>query len=314
MKLSSFLKLVEIQTKVASIIPFLFGSLYVYYRYHVFSVKNAIIMFASMIIFDMTTTMINNYMDYKRAIKKEGYGYEIHNAIVRDDLSPNHVRILIVLMLGLSASLGLLLVSETSNLVLVLGVICFIIGISYSYGPLPISRTPFGEIFSGITMGLILTFISMYIHIYDQKFIALQLESAHVELFMNVSQLLVLLIVCIPLTTGIANIMLANNICDMEDDLVNHRYTLPICMGKERSLLLFFALYIFGYFSIIFGVMIGVLPFISLVTLITLKPVLDHIKQFIAAPSKQHTFILSVKNFILINVVYLLTILIAILF
>ena len=97
MNFSSFLKLIEIQTKVASIIPFLFGSLYVYYRYHVFSIKNAVIMFISMIIFDMTTTMINNYMDYKQAIKKEGYGYEIHNPIVGDQLAPKQIKRLIIL-------------------------------------------------------------------------------------------------------------------------------------------------------------------------------------------------------------------------
>ncbi|MTK21236.1 1,4-dihydroxy-2-naphthoate polyprenyltransferase [Turicibacter sanguinis] len=312
MNFSSFLKLIEIQTKVASIIPFLFGSLYVYYRYHVFSIKNAVIMFISMIIFDMTTTMINNYMDYKQAIKKEGYGYEIHNPIVGDQLAPKQIKRLIIFMLCLSGCFGLLLVSQTNAFVLFLGIICFIIGIGYSFGPLPISRTPFGEIFSGITMGLILTFISMYIHIYDQEFIRFHHESTHIELFMNVSQLLVLVIVSIPLIMGISNIMLANNICDMDDDLINQRYTLPICIGKERALLLFFALYIFGYFSIIFGVMIGVLPFVSLVTLVTLKPVLHHIKQFVDAPSKQHTFSLSVKIFILINVVYLSSILIAI--
>ena len=99
MNFSSFLKLIEIQTKVASIIPFLFGSLYVYYRYHVFSIKNAVIMFISMIIFDMTTTMINNYMDYKQAIKKEGYGYEIHNPIVGDQLAPKQIKRLIIFML-----------------------------------------------------------------------------------------------------------------------------------------------------------------------------------------------------------------------
>ena len=59
MSISSFLKLVEIQTKVASIIPFLFGSFYVYYRFDTFSMVNALILFISMIIFDMTTTTIN---------------------------------------------------------------------------------------------------------------------------------------------------------------------------------------------------------------------------------------------------------------
>lgn len=45
MNVSSFLKLVEIQTKVASVIPFLLGTFYILYRYDNFNVKNAIIIF-----------------------------------------------------------------------------------------------------------------------------------------------------------------------------------------------------------------------------------------------------------------------------
>ena len=54
MNIKSFLKLVEIQTKVASVIPYLLGTFYALYRYDNFNIKNAIIMFLSMIIFDMT--------------------------------------------------------------------------------------------------------------------------------------------------------------------------------------------------------------------------------------------------------------------
>lgn len=314
MTFTSFLKLVEIQTKVASLIPFLFGSLYAYYRFNVFSLENALILFGSMIIFDMTTTTINNYMDYKKAIKKEGYGYEIHNAIVAHALSPRNVRILIGLMLLLSSLLGLLLVSKTNIIILLLGILCFLIGIGYSYGPLPISRTPFGEIFSGVTMGFILTFITIYIHIFDQDVINLSFIASHLEMFIDLSLLLSLVIITLPLVAGISNIMLANNICDMKDDLANKRYTLPIYIGKETALVLFFALYVFAYFAIILGVFVNVLPIFSLLTLLTIKPVLTHVKLFSKNQNKEETFILSVKNFILINTVYIITILLAIIF
>lgn len=313
MSIASFLKLVEIQTKVASLIPFLFGSFYVYYRFETFSIVNALILFISMIIFDMTTTTINNYMDYKKAIKKEGYGYETHNAIVKDALQPGHVVILIIIMLVLSSLLGIVLVMRTNLIILLLGMICFAIGISYSFGPLPISRTPFGEVFSGLTMGFILTFISMYVHIFNQDVVNLNLIASHLEMFINVSLILSLIIITLPLVTGIANIMLANNICDMDDDIVNRRYTLPICIGKENSLVLYFALYVFGYCSIVLGVVLNVLPFVSLLTLLTIKPVVKHVKQFNQIQTKKDTFILSVKNFIIINLVYIVTIILAIL-
>lgn len=67
MSLESFLKLVEIQTKVASVIPFALGTLYTVYHFGIFNPKNFIIMFISLLSFDMVTTAINNYYDYKRA-------------------------------------------------------------------------------------------------------------------------------------------------------------------------------------------------------------------------------------------------------
>ena len=42
MDIKSFLKLVEIQTKVASVIPYLLGTFYVLYRYENFNLKNAV--------------------------------------------------------------------------------------------------------------------------------------------------------------------------------------------------------------------------------------------------------------------------------
>ena len=130
MNIKSFLKLVEIQTKVASVIPYLIGTFYALYRYDNFNTKNAIIMFLSMIIFEMTTTAINNYMDYAKAVKKEGYGYETHNAIVSYKLNPKVVRITIVIMLAIAALLGLLLVKNTNIIVLLIGVVSFFIGIT----------------------------------------------------------------------------------------------------------------------------------------------------------------------------------------
>lgn len=314
MNISSFFKLVEIQTKVASVIPFLFGTSYVLYKFDTFNLFNAILMFLSMIIFDMTTTAINNYIDYSKAIKKEGYGYESHNAIVRDNLNPTLVRLIIYIMLLTASLLGILLFLNTNIIVLLLGVLSFIIGILYSFGPIPISRTPFGEIFSGLTMGLLLTFISIYIHIFDQGIIQLSIDGIHFSLTVDYAMLISLFIVTLPLVVGISNIMLANNICDMEDDLDNKRYTLPLFIGKGPSLCLFASLYFIGFAAILLGVILHILPWTSLIALLTLKPVIVHLKKFKAVQSKEHTFILAVKNFLIVNVIYILTILPGILF
>ncbi len=310
MNIISFLELVEIQTKVASVIPYLLGTFYALYRYDNFNLKNAIIMFLSMIIFDMTTTAINNYMDYAKAIKKEGYGYETHNAIVSNNLNPKVVRVLICTMLVIAATLGLLLVKNTNIIVLLIGAISFVIGIAYSFGPIPISRTPFGEIFSGLAMGLIITFLSIYIHIFDMGVLSVNINGlSNVSITFNFIELINIFIICLSPIMGISNIMLANNICDIDEDIENKRYTLPIYIGKENALKVFKWLYYAGFISIFIGVVLRVLPVVSIVTLLVLKVVQGNINKFNKLQTKKNTFVLAVKNFVITNLVYAITIL-----
>ncbi|MBU3131100.1 1,4-dihydroxy-2-naphthoate polyprenyltransferase [Clostridium gasigenes] len=314
MNIQSFLKLVEIQTKVASVIPFMIGTSYAIFKFDNFNIKNAFLMFLAMIFFDMTTTAINNYMDYKKAIKKDGYGYETHNAVVSYNINPKTVRVTIYIMLVIAAVLGIVLVKNTDIVVLALGMVSFTIGILYSFGPIPISRTPFGEILSGLTMGFIITFISVYIHIFDFNIIkiTLSLSSNLLGLSLNINELVSIFIVSIPAIVGISNIMLANNICDIEEDIENKRYTLPIYIGKENALKIFKALYYIGFISIIVGVVFRILPWISLVTLIALKPINNNINEFMKLQTKKDTFILAVKNFVAMNGIYIVTIIVGI--
>ncbi|KAI4453214.1 presequence protease [Holotrichia oblita] len=138
---------------------------YACYRYGKLDVLNVVIMFCSLICFDMATTAINNYIDFKKANKKEGYGYEMHNAMHRYQIKERDAVATIIILLILAVLSGCLLVYRTNVIVLMLGVFSFGIGIIYTFGPIPISRTPLGELFSGGVMGLIIPFLAVYIHV-----------------------------------------------------------------------------------------------------------------------------------------------------
>jgi 1,4-dihydroxy-2-naphthoate octaprenyltransferase len=308
MKIKAFLKLVEIQTKVASVIPFMTALVYVLYSTGRLNAVNMVVMFFSMLIFDMTVTALNNYFDYKRAEKKHGYNYEIHNSIVQYRLKISTVRVVIIIMIVVSATLGLLLVYLTNVITLVLGAACFAIGIVYSYGPMPISRTPFGEIFSGLTMGLGIPFITYFINVFDQNVLNISLVSNTFSLSFDLYQIVGICLVSLPAVFGIANIMLANNICDMEDDLPNKRYTLPIVVGKERAIVLLKILFALAYAAIVAAVVLGVLPLYSLLTLLTIIPLTKNIKRFTANPTKKDTFGAIVGSFVMITVSLIITI------
>ncbi|OGO79504.1 MAG: 1,4-dihydroxy-2-naphthoate polyprenyltransferase [Clostridiales bacterium GWB2_37_7] len=308
MNLMSFLKLVEIQTKVASIIPFMLGTSYALYRFGSFNIINFVLMLTSLLSFDMTTTALNNYVDYKKAIKKHGFGYESHNAIVNYKLKEGTVIAVIVLMLAIAVVAGILLYFNTGFVVLLLGAISFAIGILYSFGPIPISRTPFGEIFSGFIMGFVITFLSVYIHIKDFGFIIMSYYGGIFKMSLNLSEFGYIMLISVLPICGIANIMLANNICDIEDDIANRRYTLPVYIGRENALMIFKLIYYIGYIAIVIASFLRILPVLSVAVLATLIIVNKNIKEFYMQQTKKDTFILAVKNFVLVNLALIFTI------
>lgn len=314
MTIPSFFKLVEIQTKVASMIPLLLGTSYALYHFNTFNPTNLLLFLLSLLLFDMATTGVNNYMDFKKARKTDGYGYEVHNAIGSYNLSERSVLLAIFILIGISMVLGLLLVFRTNIIVLFLGGLSFLIGILYSSGPIPISRTPFGEIFSGLCMGFIIVFLSVYIHIYHSNIISISYSHEILSVSGNIVELFYIFLISLPSVFCISNIMLANNICDMEEDIENKRYTLPIYIGKPLGLKLFKILYLLVYLTIMVLIILRIVPIWSTFSLFSFILVNKNINIFLKTQSKADTFVIAVKNFVLIHVFYIPTIILGILF
>ncbi|MEK4849378.1 1,4-dihydroxy-2-naphthoate polyprenyltransferase [Paenibacillus sp. FSL H7-0756] len=311
MNLRTFFKFVELPTKVASMLPLLLGTLYALYRFEDFYILRFVLMLVSLLSFDMATTAINNYYDFKKAAKTHGYGYETHNPIVRFKLKESTVVALIVILLVLAAGGGIALVFQTGLLVFLLGGLSFLIGILYSFGPIPISRMPLGELFSGLFMGFVIIFISAYIHS-DQAVVTLLLKGEWISLHINFLEVLYLFWFSVPAILGIAGIMLANNICDIEDDIENRRYTLPVYIGRENALLLWRLLYYVSFADLIVLVLLGVHPVLVLLLLLTLIPLCRNIARFYQEQHKGTTFILAVKNFVLMSAARILVLGIAV--
>lgn len=301
MSIGSFLKLVEIQTKVASMIPFLLGTMFTLYRYNNFKPENFIIMFVSLLSFDMATTAINNYYDYKKATRTKDDSYRKTNIIGRDNLKESTVIGIIVTLVLIAIVFGAILTVKTDVVVLLIGAISFATGVLYTFGPIPLSRMPLGEMFSGFFMGFIILFLSIYIHIFDSNIVVIGFQNGILNVSVNVVEVIYMFLISIPAVGGIANIMLANNTCDLEEDIINKRYTLPYYIGRNSALGLFKALYYIGYLAIIAMVILKIAPLAVLLVLLTIIPVNKHINMFYEKQVKSETFVLGVKNFLIMN-------------
>ena len=292
-----FLNYVEIRTKIASLLPFLLGLSYVLYTYKQVDIRNTLLFFISMLCFDMATTALNNYID----VKANGKILEFSQKTAKQ---------ILYFLLILAILLGLALVFYTGVIVLVLGALCFGVGIFYTFGPVPISRMPLGEIFSGLFMGLFIPFLVVFINAPEDSLIYFTFTNWLLQVSFNILDLLKLGVVTIPAITGIANIMLANNICDLDEDVKVNRFTLPYYTGVKNALNIFAALYYLGFAAIIIMVVFGILPVYGLITIVGLIPIYKNISKFRKQQSKTITFPLSVQNLVisLVPVIIILTI------
>lgn len=299
MSLSNFLKLVEIQTKLASLFPFVIGVLFSLTYFGQVHWGYTALFFIAMLVFDMTTTAINNYMDFKKA-KDETYREEV-NIIGEANINEKLVASLIWAMLALAAVIGFYLSYQTGWILFVVGGLCCLIGVFYTFGPVPLSRMPLGEIFSGVTMGFGIFLITIYINAFDLNFLRIDIQQWQFAMTGDLKQLLAIFIASLPMVFTIANIMLANNLCDLDEDIKNHRYTLPYYIGRESGVKLFKVLMYSCYIVIIITVITKIYPWPVLITLGTLPIIVKKVRLFSAKQVKRETFIVSIQNSIVLN-------------
>lgn len=282
-----FLKYVEIMTKITSTFTFLLTIAFLLYQKETINWGLTLLFFAGMFMFDLTTTAINNYIDTKN--NHQTLQFKRRTALI-----------IIYVLFAISTALGLYLAYLTDIVVLITGGLCFLCGVFYTYGPVPISRTPLGELLSGFFYGMLIPFILVYINTPAGTYLTFELSLSELNLRVNIWPFIALFLLSIIPFATTANIMLANNICDLEKDIAVKRHTLPYYIGR-KALYLFAALYYSTYVTVIAMVVTGILHPVCLLSLLTLIPVQANINTFFKKQEKESTFICAIKNFIIIN-------------
>lgn len=199
------------------------------------------------------TNMFNEYYDFKRGLDNE-QSVGIGGTIVRDGVQPKTVMTIALSFYGLAILLGFYICANTSWWLAAIGLICMAVGYFYTGGPFPIAYTPFGEIVAGFFMGILIILIAYYIQTgtIDKTGI----------------------LISIPISILVGQIMLANNIRDLDGDKENGRKTLAILIGRSRAIYLMGTMFAISYLWIFALIINGsVSPWVALIILSTPKAV-----------------------------------------
>lgn len=281
MNLAVFLELVEFKAKTASVLPFFIGICFSLYNFHKLHLGLVLLYFIAMVIFNMAVDILDNYNDYHHATEIHDYR-EKTNIIGRENLDLRIVFRMMIGMIIVSAMIGIGLSFIVGWPFLLMGLFCYGVGIFYSSGPKPLSSLPLGEVFSGITMGFMITLLCVFLNTYD----VFQWS------FTNISEIFM---ISLPNTLWIANLMLANNICDLEEDETNNRFTLVHYLGKHQALNLFVTLNILAFLAILLSVLLGFAPWSMLGTFLVAPFIFKQVQLFLKRQIKRETFICAVR-------------------
>lgn len=205
-------------------------------------------MLLASILIQAATNMFNEYYDYARGLDNEN-SVGIGGTIVRDGIRPQMVLLLALSFFAAAGLLGVYICASSSWWVAAVGLVSMLFGYLYTGGPFPIAYTPLGELTAGFFMGTIIIAISYFIQ--------------------TMTLTADVLIVSVPVAIFVGCILLANNIRDRVNDAENGRKTLAILFGHQGSIRFLTALFAIAYLWTAVLMIIGLLPWWSLLTFIS---------------------------------------------
>lgn len=235
------------RTLAAALGPTILGASFSYYAFGAargtgLAIFHTILIFLAVVTAQIVANLWNEYKDFKSGLDA---GQKVGNAgsITRGAITPELIVTMIKVLMVVPIIIGAYLSATITWYYVPAGFVCILISFLYSGGPKPISRTPFGEISSGIAMGLAIVLITGYAWTRELS--------------------LALLIPAIPSTLLVGSIMLTNNIRDIRNDESHGRRTLPIVLGRERALSLMSIMYIFNFIWIVAWIIVGHMTWFS---------------------------------------------------
>ncbi|MFF2755425.1 1,4-dihydroxy-2-naphthoate polyprenyltransferase [Psychrobacillus sp. NPDC058041] len=251
-------KLTRPHTLTASFAPVFLGTMIALYYANINWLLFFAMLFACLLI-QAATNMFNEYYDYARGLDSEE-SVGIGGAIVRNGVKPKTVLQLALLLYGIAALLGLYICYESSWKLLIVGALSMAIGYLYTGGPYPIAYTPFGELFSGLFMGMLIVLIATYIQVGTVPNFAILLS--------------------VPSALLVAGIMLSNNTRDIVEDKEGGRKTMAILVGRKNAITILASYFIISYLWIVILVIMQVVTPWTLLVLLSIKKPMHAIKLF----------------------------------
>jgi 1,4-dihydroxy-2-naphthoate octaprenyltransferase len=208
------------------------------------------------------TNLVNDYYDYRRgADRPDAPG--MNAALLRGELTPRQILTGGLVAFGLGATIGVYLVSVAGMFILWLGLLGILVGFFYTAGPFALAYNALGELAVFIFMGPMIVIGSYYV----------QAQAVSLPV----------VLAALPVGCLVAAILHANNLRDLEHDRQVGKYTLATLLGRGRGNIEYYLLIGGTYLSLFITVLLGIAPWLTLISVATLPLALRLVRIVAAA-------------------------------
>lgn len=157
----------------------------------------------------------DDYSDFKKGTDTPENSPDAYDAVLVYGMTPQAALLSGVFFALIAAAAGLYAVIHCGLIPLIIGAVGGITVLCYTFGKVPLSYLPLGELVSGFVMGGLIPLAGSY----------MQSGELHWEV----------LLYALPVMIGIALIMFTNNACDISRDTAAGRKTLCCILGGRRT-------------------------------------------------------------------------------
>ncbi|MFN3966422.1 MAG: 1,4-dihydroxy-2-naphthoate octaprenyltransferase [Endomicrobiia bacterium] len=238
-----------------TILPVLLGTVIAWTKNNVFNFLHFILTLLAASFLHLGTNVINDYFDHKSG------NDEVNTEFVRPFsggsrmiqlglLTPLEVLVGAIVFFISGIAIGIYLTYKCGIIVLLLGLIGVISGFFYTGGVFNWASKGIGELLVGVNFGVLVPLGSYYV----------QTKILNLEV----------LLASVPMAILITAILWINEIPDYNADKKVKKNTLVVRLGKEKSAQIFVYILLSSYIFLIVGVILGYLPKITLVGLVSL--------------------------------------------
>lgn len=287
-----FYQLTEIYTTPLDLMWLILAASYSYYYYGTFNWTFAVMALVLVFMFHLITNMQNNYMDYVHASDDGSYKTKT-STIGKNEINLKSVKKWLYSLAIIPVIGGLLLAYFTGPVTLGIGVLAVIIGLAYSAGPKPLNSTFLGEFAVSFPIAICIPMTYIY------------LGSLNSWQFDGVSMLRAAAISLVPFLICYI-LQLANNTCDLEEDIQNGRKTLAYYLKKPTIFKLFTIMFWASAIIMLPLALFRLAPVTILLSWVVYFQAWQKSKVFFTNQDKATVYGILVKNISQIIVVYVL--------